>query len=234
MTETGDPRGAVAAAGGDAAASRTVLFDFDGVLLHGDAFAMFVRDRYARSPLRKLLALLCSPWLLLVLPFSRRLAARILVRLALLGVGPVRYRKSAEAFADALVRRPRQFCRDGLSALRQHQAAGDRVIVVTGCEDMLVRRILAELGLAEVDVLASQLQAGWLGMRKKWHNVGTRKVRLLASHGLTAWQLAYSDSAQDLPMLKVADEAVLVNATPKLCKRVEKALGRSVTRVEWY
>jgi len=26
---------------------------------------------------------------------------------------------------------------------------------------------------------------------------------------------------------------VLVNATPKLCKRVEKALGRSVTRAEW-
>jgi phosphatidylglycerophosphatase C len=45
--------------------------------------------------------------------------------------------------------------------------------------------------------------------------------------------VAYSDSSQDLPMLARAGEAVLVNATPKLCKRVEKALGRSVTRVEW-
>jgi phosphatidylglycerophosphatase C len=45
--------------------------------------------------------------------------------------------------------------------------------------------------------------------------------------------VAYSDSSQDLPMLALAAEAVLVNATPKLCKRVEKALGRSVTRAEW-
>jgi len=34
-------------------------------------------------------------------------------------------------------------------------------------------------------------------------------------------------------MLALAAEVVLVNATPKLCKRVEKALGRSVTRAEW-
>jgi phosphatidylglycerophosphatase C len=58
-------------------------------------------------------------------------------------------------------------------------------------------------------------------------------VELLARHGIEAWQVAYSDSSQDLPMLALAGEAVLVNATPKLCKRVEKALGRSVTRVEW-
>jgi phosphatidylglycerophosphatase C len=35
-------------------------------------------------------------------------------------------------------------------------------------------------------------------------------------------------------MLKRAREAVLVNSTPKLCKRVEKAMGRSVTRMAWY
>ena len=29
-------------------ARRVVLFDFDGVLIRGDTFAMFMRDRYAR------------------------------------------------------------------------------------------------------------------------------------------------------------------------------------------
>jgi phosphatidylglycerophosphatase C len=38
----------------------------------------------------------------------------------------------------------------------------------------------------------------------------------------------------DIAMLKQAHEAVLVNGSPKLCKRVERALGRPVTRVEWY
>jgi phosphatidylglycerophosphatase C len=68
----------------------------------------------------------------------------------------------------------------------------------------------------------------------KSHNVGRRKVQALASHGLQSWRVAYTDSPQDIPMLKPAVEAVLVNGTPKRCKKIEKALGRSVTRVEWF
>ena len=215
-------------------AQRTVLFDFDGVLIRGDTFGMFMRDRYARARWRKGLVLLSSPWLLLVLPFSRRRVMRALVHLGLLGVDEARYRALAQAFAVVLVRQPGRFCREGLRALRRHQAAGDRTVIVTGCEECLVRGVLDELGVGDVEVLASRLRAGWFGMRSDWHNIGRRKVELLARHGIDAWHVAYSDSNQDLPMLALAAEAVLVNATPKLCKRIEKALGRSVMRVEWY
>jgi phosphatidylglycerophosphatase C len=214
-------------------ARRVVLFDFDGVLIRGDTFAMFMRDRYARVRWRKGLVLVLSPWFLLTLPFSRRRVLRSLVHLGLLGLDEARYRDLAQAFAVALVRQPGRFCREGLSALRRHQAAGDRIVIVTGCEESLVRGVLAELGITDVEVLASRLRPGRLGMRSEWHNVGRRKVELLARHGIEAWQVAYSDSSQDLPMLALAAEAVLVNATPTLCKRVEKALGRSVTRAEW-
>lgn len=212
---------------------RVVLFDFDGVLIHDDTFGMFIRDRYTRAWWRKALVLLISPWLLVVLPFSWRRALRTLVRVGLLGVGEARYRELALAFAQTLVHRPHQFCREGVRTLRRHVAAGDRVVIVTGCEDTLVRNVLAGLGVDGVEVLASRLRAGHMGMRGEWHNVGRRKVELLAEHGIEAWQCAYSDSIQDVPMLALAAEAVLVNATPKLCKRVEKALGRSVTRAEW-
>jgi phosphatidylglycerophosphatase C len=214
-------------------ARRVVLFDFDGVLIRGDTFAMFMRDRYARVRWRKGLVLVLSPWFLMTLPFSRRPVMRSLVHLGLLGLDEARYRDLAQAFAVALVRQPGRFCREGLSALRRHQAAGDRIVIVTGCEESLVRGVLAELGITDVEVLASRLRPGRLGMRSEWHNIGRRKVELLARHGIEAWQVAYSDSSQDLPMLALAAEAVLVNATPKLCKRVEKALGRSVTRAEW-
>lgn len=70
-------------------------------------------------------------------------------------------------------------------------------------------------------------------MHPDWHNVGSRKVELLARHGIEACHVAYSDSHQDLPMLALAAEAVLVNAKPNVCKRIEKALGRAVTRAEW-
>jgi phosphatidylglycerophosphatase C len=105
--------------------------------------------------------------------------------------------------------------------------------VVTGCEDTLARGVLDGLGVRPVEVVASHLRAGRLGMRSGWHNVGRAKVDALAVHGVEEWQVAYSDSIQDVPMLALAAEAVLVNASPKLCKRVEKALGHSVTRAEW-
>ncbi|MEP6897011.1 MAG: haloacid dehalogenase-like hydrolase [Rhodanobacter sp.] len=210
-----------------------VLFDFDGVLIHGDAFYLFMRDRYMRSPWRMLLALLCVPVCLLQLPFSRHLPLRTLTHVGLLGLGQTRYQAVAEAFAAGLARRSRVFCRDGLQALRRHQAAGDRVLVVTGCEHALVIGILRELGLTDLEVLASQLRPGWFGMRLLRHNIGRRKVELLAKHGVSAWQTAYSDSIVDLPMLRPAIQVVLVNGTPTLCKKVEKSLGRAVTRAEW-
>ena len=228
------PEGEMDAVAAGTAAQRVVLFDFDGVLIHGDAFYLFMRERYRNSLWRKLLALLCAPLLLLQLPFSRRLPVRTLVRVALLGVGEKRYQAAANAFAVSLAHRPRQFCRDGLQTLRRHQAQGDRVIVVTGCEHALVSGILQQLGLTNLEVLASRLRRGWFGMRPQWHNVGRRKVQLLAQHGLTAWQVAYGDSIHDAAMLKLAAEAVLVNGTPTLCKKVERALGRAVTRVEWF
>ncbi|RAO76811.1 haloacid dehalogenase-like hydrolase [Dyella jiangningensis] len=231
---TGETNVEPAAADAIVVSPRTVLFDFDGVLIHGDAFDLFVRDRYQRSVLRKIGALLTLPWLLLVMPFSRRRATHTLVHVALLGMSEQRYRAAAEAFANSLVRRPKQFCRDGLNALRRHQAAGDRVIVVTGCEHMLVSHILQQLGLSEVEVLASQLRPGLLGMRVKLHNVGRRKPLQLAAFGVGEWHVAYSDSVVDAPMLKPAAEAVLVNGTPKLCKKLEKALGRTITRVDWF
>jgi len=220
--------------GADASASRTVLFDFDGVLFHGDSFSMFMRHRYRRSPLSQLLALLTMPWWLLCAVFSRWWAARVLVHVALFGMGQKRYQRTVETFADQLVHRPKQFCRDGLQALRRHIAAGDEVFVVTGCEQTLASRLLVQLGLPEVGVIGSQFNPGWSGMRVKVHNVGRRKVQSLAAKGVKSWRVAYGDSMLDVAMLKQAHEPVLVNGTPKLCKRVEKALGRAVARVAWY
>lgn len=212
---------------------RVVLFDFDGVLMRGDAFGLFLRDRYAHSWWRRLVLVLHLPWLLAVLPFSRHRAMHTLMRIGLLGVGQAHYRDLATGFACDLVRRPHQFHRAGLRALRRHQAAGDRVVIVTGCEDILIRGVLAGLGISDVEVLASHLRASRWGMVTAWHNIGEYKLRVLAQHGIEAWAVAYSDSLQDLPMLAGATDPVLVNATPRLCRRVEQALGRAVTRVEW-
>lgn len=215
------------------ATAKVVLFDFDGVLIHGDAFHLFIRQRLLRSSWRLAVTLLAAPVLFIVLAFSRRWKPWLLIRIALLGLSQKRYQQAAETFAADLVQRSRLFCRDGLRVLRQHQLDGDRVLVVSGCEQVLISAILRDLGLTELEVLASTLRPGWLGMRPLRHNIGRRKVLALRAHGVANWQRAYGDSMFDAAMLEQADEAVLVNGTPSLCMKMEKALGRAVMRVQW-
>ncbi len=225
------------AAGTAAAKPRVVLFDFDGVLMRGDAFSRFVWSRFRRSWWRMLLAVIALPWLL---PFIAIRALRIpiigvFVRISLLGIGQPRFDLLVREFAAELVGKPRIFIREGISAMRRHIADGDRVVIVTGCEENLVRAIFNAIGLPDLEIIASRLRAGRLGMRKQVHNFGAAKPVQIADHGISEpWDLAYSDSANDIPMLKRAAEAVLVNADARTSLRIRRALGRDVRQVNWF
>lgn len=220
----------------DAADAPVVLFDFDGVLVRGDAFNLFLRQRFRRGWWRVLLALPLAPLLaVLAIRRSGRLAdARLLVRCALFGVGNARYQHLVERFAAELVHGSRRFSREAIRVFREYAVSGSRVVIVSGCEERLLCAILGELGLGDATVLATRLARGWTGMRVAWHNIGGAKAKRLAELGIAQWDVAYTDAWADLPLLRGAREPVLVNATPRLCKRVERALGRSVTRVEWH
>ncbi|WP_371282436.1 haloacid dehalogenase-like hydrolase [Dokdonella sp.] len=217
--------------------ARVVLFDFDGVLMRGDAFSRFVRARLKASWWRLSIALIVFP---LLLPFYAIRALRmpilgVFVRISLLGVGASRFEALARDFARDLVGMPRIFIREGISAMRRHIVEGDRVIIVTGCEESLVRAIFDAIGLPDLEIIASQLRPGRLGMRKRVHNIGSVKPAQIALRGIEEpWDLAYSDSARDIPMLKRAREAVLVNADAHTALRVRQALGRDARQVNWF
>ena len=216
---------------------RVVLFDFDGVLMRGDAFSRFVRSRFRRSWWRLLIAIIALPSML---PFYAIRSLRmpiigVFVHISLLGIGQSRFELLVREFAGELVGKPRIFIRDGISAMRRHIVDGDRVVIVTGCEANLVHAIFAAIGLPDLEIIASQLRAGRLGMRKRVHNFGSAKPVQIAAHGISEpWDLAYSDSASDIPMLKRAAEAVLVNADARTSLRVRRALGREVRQVNWF
>ena len=213
-----------------------VLFDFDGVLVHGDLFESFLRNRFRRQPWRLLLVLMLLPvvLLLLIVPTGRRLLIKLLVRLGLLGSRLAKLEAELEHWGRKRARLPGVVIRDGVLALRRHVANGDRVVVVTGCEQGLAHSLLDELALGDVEVIGSRLRDGWLGARSRVHSIGRRKITRLAEHGIHApWAVAYSDSSRDTPMLKGATEAIMVNMDARSRKRIERRLGRKLTEVNW-
>lgn len=217
-------------------AQRVVLFDFDGVLVRGDAFAKFMRERYAHAWWRILPLLVLTPFLLLPALTSRgrRRIVRLVVGWALAGLDEKTYRALADRFGRTLARDARHFSRSAFAVLNRHRRAGDRVLVVTGCEETLARAILDELGLSEIELVASRVMPGRFGPRVAVRNIGREKLRQLALRDVhPQWDVAYSDSLIDLPMLAGARAAVVVNPHRGMLARAQVRLGARVSAVVW-
>jgi len=217
-------------------AAPVVLFDFDGVLFRGDSFSALLQ-RHARRQWWRLLLFL--PALPLFAPFlivrrTRRRAVRMIVHFLLLGLSPERYRALALEVGRSLAADASRFIEDGLAAIKRHAESGARVVVVSGCEETLARAILDEIGLRDVELIASRLVGSRFGMRVGVHTFGPEKVRQLAAHGIEPpWEVAYTDSSTDAAMLIAARSAVLVNARAGTRARLRKQLGHEPTHVHW-
>lgn len=112
-----------------------------------------------------------------------------------------------------------------LALLRQHQAAGDHVLIITATNEFVTRPIAQALGVSEL--LATDLERGadgWFtGNIQGEPNMREGKVRRmnqwLAQH---QWDWAdvhstfYSDSTNDVPLLEKVNEPVATNPDDRL------------------
>jgi phosphatidylglycerophosphatase C len=216
--------------------SGIVVFDLDKVLLGGDASTLFFSGRLRQAPGRVLPLLAAAPVLLpgSALPQTRPLAARLMTRVALGGRGADRaadVAAIAEAYGAALVRKPHAAVADAIARAREHEAAGETVVVATGCEETLARGFLAAVGLGHLDVVGSTGVLRHLRVRRA---MGAEKARMLAERGYPApWTAVYSDSPSDLPLFSGTGRPVLVNAADDDVAEVSNALGRRPESVTW-
>jgi phosphatidylglycerophosphatase C len=204
------------------------LFDMDGVLVKGDSFALFVR-RVGAVGWRRATGfagvLAAAP--IALFPKQRSRAIRLVVRAGLLGLSTEEIHRRARAFGEALAKEPGRVRQDGVAAAQSHLKAGDRVVVVTASEETLARAYLDAVGLHDVELVASQVG-------DVVHNRGAAKPEQLAARGISPpWQVAYSDCLTDLPMLRGARRAVLVNASQRSLARARRALGDRLVPVAW-
>jgi len=207
----------------------TVLFDFDGVLVRGDAFGHFLRERIRASRLRRALALAVAPIGLPLLrtPRGAPIAMRLFAAISRLGADPTEYAAQLREFAHGLAARPQRVIAQGMGVLKHSLDSGARVAVVSGNIGTLVREVLDAQGLQEVEVIASRLAP-------RRYCIGAAKLAALAEAGIVPpWDMAYTDSLLDLPMLRGARRAVLVNASADDVARARSALRRDVESLRW-
>lgn len=114
---------------------------------------------------------------------------------------------------------------EALALLRQHQSAGDRVVIVTATNEFVTGPIAQALGVP--DLLAMQLERGpdgWFtgaiaGVPSMRAGKVTRMEQWLAAHGLD-WDSVestfYSDSLNDVPLLEKVNQPVATNPDDRL------------------
>ncbi len=211
----------------------TVVFDLDKVLLGGDASTLFLAGRLRQAPGRLLALVLAAPLLVpgSAVPQSRPLAARAMTRIAVGGRSDSDVQAVADAYGEALTRKPEAAVADAIARVRRHEQDGERVVVATGCEETLARGFLRAIGLGGLDVVGS---TGTLWPPRARRAMGESKVTMLSERGYPPpWTAVYSDSASDLPLFAGTDRPVLVNAGEKAARRVERTLGRPPETVTW-
>lgn len=210
--------------------TQTVVFDLDKVLLGGDASTLFLQGRARQAPGRLVLLVLAAPLLMLAaaLPQARPLGARAMTRIAVGGRSDSDVEAVADAYREALTRKPEAAVAEAIACVRAHRKAGEQVVIATGCEETLARGFLAAIGLGDLDVVGSQAA---VPVRRA---MGESKVTMLIERGYPPpWAAAYSDATSDLPLFAGTPRPVLVNADEKAARQVERTLGRRPETVTW-
>ena len=192
-----------------------VVFDFDHTLYDGDSGGHLVLWLIKRSWWRRIAAIAAAPLLLPLVAFlpTRRLAISGFLWIGTLGLHA---RKELDRLIDQYVASDEQRIRlrllpKALAVLEAHRNAGDRVLVATGAPPELARAILDFVAHKDLPVIGSLSRPFLGGLVTREHCHHENKMRMVRGAGYGPIEVAYSDSAADLPLLLAARTPVVVS-----------------------
>ena len=147
-----------------------------------------------------------------------------MIKWSMIGKSKAEMLDHAARFADREV--PNLLRPGGLRKLREHQQAGDEVIIISAAADIIVEAICERLGVAHY--MASNM--GWddqdrlKGEFASPNCYGEEKViryqAFLKDHpeivDETKQTIMYSDSHADIPLMSICDQGVAVHPSDKL------------------
>lgn len=202
-----------------------IIFDFDKTLIPVDTGFEYIRFMLRRSRVRKVLARLVSPLGigLLFVPPLRYWGISLFAWIATFPTTREALKATEEPYLDWLFdERGLGLYPAGVARIRAYQRQGHRVVIVTGSPRGLAEAVLRRAGLDGVDVIGSGDGVLLGGAVCTEHCIGGRKITCCRQAGLDLDELErmYSDSLLDLPLLRRAREAVLVNPKTRAHKAV--------------
>jgi len=217
--------------------SPTVVFDFDLTLTKWDTADRFFRWLLKRQAWRMVLVFGLAPVLAPLLLFrnTRKFPVRYAVWIATLGLSQEQLRSLVQEHADELFRESASvFLLEGLERLQSHLRQGHRVVIATGCLEILAKEFLGRAGYGHIPLVASTLQPFLGGMASHEHCFGPNKIPMLSRRGFAPpWAFTYTDHQCDLPVLKLSAERFLINPTPKAVRLIQRGLACETTILTW-
>jgi phosphatidylglycerophosphatase C len=215
-----------------------VVFDFDHTLYDGDSggdlFAWLVRRTWWRALLALLIAPVFAP-MIAFLPTRRRGIG------AFVWAGTVGFhrRRDLDDLIDRYVLLHDTQLRERLlpiavEALQRHREAGDRVVVATGAPPELARAILTFVAHEDVPVVGTAVGPRLFGVMATRHCHHQMKMTMLREAGFDGpVAVAYSDSSADLPLLKAAQQPVVVNPKRNRVEMFRRVLPPGTPVLNW-
>jgi phosphatidylglycerophosphatase C len=117
--------------------------------------------------------------------------------------------------------------------LQQHRDAGDRVLVATGAPPELARAILDFVAHKDLPVIGSVSRPFLGGLVTRDHCHHENKMRMVRAAGYGPIDVAYSDSAADLPLLLAARAPVVVNPKAGRVEMFRRVLPAGTPILNW-
>lgn len=190
------------------------VFDLDGTLVRGDSFLPFLLTyawRHARIWPVATLPIYVGLYVCRLLS-DRSAKSRVLVSF-LKGRCRAEVAAHAEWFCSWWVRR--KLSPEVVEKLREHQAAGHRVILLSASPDPYVPAVGSFLGIEEVICTrVSTNETQWGGEIVGSNCKGSGKIEMLQAHlqgdEAAPESYAYGDSRSDLPLLQWVSHGFLV------------------------
>lgn len=217
--------------------SPIVVFDFDLTLTRWDTAERFFLWLLKREPWRLGLVLVAVPALgpLFLVNATRKWPVRFAVWVATLARSERDLDSLAHEHVEAIFAGPESvFLQAGLMQLQSHLEQEHRVVIATGCLELLAQKLLRRVGYGHVPLVASTLRSYLGGMVRRQHCVGSNKIRMLSERGFgPPWAVAYTDHRSDLPVLEHSDKWFLISPKAECIRHIERALAVKANVLVW-